>query len=384
MNELIEQRPLQLSIVSDTETFAGMTEEWRVLGKQASASFFMNWEWHYTWWQVYATPSDRLYLVRFTLDDKLVGLLPMYSRRPKFALKHRLMFLGTGEPVEDEVATEYLDLISHPDHQQEVADAAIDWLSSCKRWGTVELRYLLDDALLVQAYRARAELVTIERNVGNRYRVPLELSEEAHLENISKSRSKRMERSRRALVRDGGFEQISVTGAAELDKAFHYLAELNHERQAHKQRKSVFASDKFNQFHRLLIQLVIEHGGVNIHQFKLKHSLLAVIYCFYDENTCYYYQSGFSKRAANKYMPLTFAHLAEIQRNRGMGRRYYDFMRAEPPSYKEDFGCETTPMVTTFIFRSRWHLFGFNTRKIVRRKLVTVLNTFGINRNLMQ
>jgi len=83
-------------------------------------------------------------------------------------------------------------------------------------------------------------------------------------------------------------------------------------------------------------------------------------------------------------MPLTFAHLAEMERNRRLGRRYYDFMRAEPPTYKEDFGCETTAMVTTFVFCSKWRLFCFNMRKTTRRKLVTVLNTLGINRNLMQ
>jgi len=384
VNKLVEETLLQRSIVGDSDTFAGMADEWRALSKQASASFFMNWEWHYTWWQVYSTPGDRLYLVRFTLGDKLVGLLPMYSRRPNLALRHTLMFLGTGEAREDEVATEYLDLISHPDHRSDVAKAAVGWLSSCEQWGIVELRFLLEDALLVQAYRERAGMMTIERSVGYRYRVPLELDEAAHLEKISKSRTKRMERSRRALARDGGFEQISVTSATELNKAFHFLAELNHERQAHKQRKSVFASEKFNRFHRLLIELVIGHEGVNIHQFKLKHSLLAVIYCFYDEQTCYYYQSGFSKREANKYMPLTFAHLAEMQRNREAGRRYYDFMRAEPPSYKEDFGCEATPMLTTFIFCSKWRLFCFNARKTLRKNLVTALNTLGINRNLMR
>ena len=384
MNRLDKKKPLQLSIVSEIDAFARMADEWRALARQASASFFMNWEWHYTWWQVYSKPNHRLYLVRFTLGDILVGLLPMYSHRPRFALSRTLMFLGTGEAVDDEVATEYLDLIAHPDHQHGVADAAIEWLSSYERWAVVELRYLLDDALLVQVYRSREKLAILERCVGNRYRVPLELNEAAYIKNISKSRTKRMERSRRALARDGGFKQTSVASAAELNKAFHSLAELNHERQTHKNRKSVFASEKFNRFHRLLIELVIEHGGVNIHQFKLKHSLLAVIYCFYDRQTCYYYQSGFSKRAANKYMPLTFAHLAEMERNRGLGRRYYDFMRAEPPSYKEDFGCEVTPMVTTFIFCSKWRLVGFTTRKAIRRKLVTVLNTLGINRNLMQ
>lgn len=79
-------------------------------------------------------------------------------------------------------------------------------------------------------------------------------------------------------------------------------------------------------------------------------------------------------------MPLTFAHLAEIERNRELKREYYDFMRAEPPSYKEDFGCDTTPMVSTFIFCSQWGLSSFNIRKSFRRKVVAGLARLGVKR----
>ena len=377
----VETSELEVSIVSDRDSFSAMADEWRALAHQSSASFFMSWEWHYTWWQVYSNPHDRLYLARFTIGNQLVGLLPMYSRRQGLALSHTLFFLGTGEAREDEVATEYLDLIAHPDYRQIVADAAIKWLSGCEHWGAVELRFLLDDALLVQAYRSNKALFVIERNVGNRYRVDLQINETDHLAKISSSRIKRIERSRRALVRDGGLEQQSVASTTELNNAFKDLAELNHERQAHKRRKSVFASEKFNQFHRQLCERIFSHGGVDIHQFKLNHNLLAVLYCFYDEQTCFYYQSGFSKRAANKYMPLTFAHLAEMQRNRESGRLYYDLMRAETPSYKEDFGCETTPMFTTFLFCTRRRLISFNAGKAMRRTLVRVLNFLGIRRS---
>jgi len=109
-----------------------------------------------------------------------------------------------------------------------------------------------------------------------------------------------------------------------------------------------------------------------------------VIYCFYDKHACYYYQSGFSMRDSNKYMPLTFAHLGEMERNRESGRAFYDLMRAESPTYKEDFGCETTPMLTTFIFCTRWRLQVFNARKTVRRKIVAGLNSIGIRRSSRQ
>jgi len=380
LNKSVEAPNLTLSIVSDNDAFAAMADEWRALSAQASACFFMSWEWHYTWWQVYSASRDRLYIVRFTLGDKLIGLLPMYANRCGLTARRTMLFLGTGEARNDEVATEYLDVIAHPDHADAVANAALDWLAGCKNQGGVELRFMLDDALLVKAYRARSDLFLEERNVGFRYRVDLSDDESTHLENISKSRLKRIERSRRALIKAGGLKQESVDSPANLEFAFKRLAELNHERQANKGRKSVFASAKFGKFHHQLVERVFEIDAVDIHQFTLESKLLAVVYCFYDKQNCYYYQSGFSKRAANRYMPLTFAHLAEIERNRGLKRDYYDLMRAEPPSYKEDFGCETTPMVSTYIFYTQWRLNNFNFRKSLRRNLVAGLGRLGVKR----
>jgi len=382
VTEPVEAPNLTLSIVSDSEEFAAMADEWRALSAQASTCFFMSWEWHYTWWQIYATRVDRLYLVRLTHEGKLVGLLPMYTNRCGYTFRRTLLFLGTGEARDDEVATEYLDVIAHPDYEVAVADRAIDWLAGCDDWSNVELRFLLDDALLRQAYWRRDDVFMVERHVGFRYRVDLSQDESMHMEKKSKSRQKRLERSRRALVKDGGLEQFSVTSAIELDQAFKQLKELNHERQANKRRKSVFASEKFRTFHRQLTQRLFDLNAVDIHQFKLGTKLLAVLYCFYDEKTCYYYQSGFSKREANRYMPLTFAHLAEIERNRSKQRDYYDLMRAEPPSYKEDFGCETTPMVTVFIFCTHWRLIRFNFRTAIRRKMVTLAARLGVKRSL--
>jgi len=304
----------------------------------------------------------------------------MYTRGAGFALHRTLRFLGTGESREDEVATEYLDIIAAPEHAQQVANAALDWMSVCSHWASVELRFLLDDAQLTQAYRKRQDLFLVERNVGYRYRVDLAQDEQTHLQGISKGRKKRIERSRRAIEKDGGLTQESVDSIEKLEGAFRQLTELNHERQAQKMRKSVFASEKFRSFHQQLVKLIYNKEVVDIHQFKLEGKLLAVLYCFYDAKQCYYYQSGFSRRAANRYMPLTFAHLAEIERNRHSNRTHYDLMRAEPPSYKEDFGCETTVMVSTFLFCSKWRLLSFNVRKSLRRNLVAALALLGVKR----
>jgi len=368
---------LQISVIQDVKQFAGLENDWHALHAQANSCFFMNWDWHYTWWHIYAAPNDKLFIVQFTKNGELIGLLPMYLKRAGILSKHILYFLGTGEAHEDEVATEYLDVLAHPDHEVEVADAAIDWLSQRAKWRTAELRCVLDEALLVQAYRRRSDLNLVERCAGFRYRVDLSTDEATHLEKFSKSKSKRIARSGRALEKAGGLKHLSMHGIPEIDQAFKQLTELNHERQEQKQRKSVFASLKFRQFHRELIERIFESGSVNIHQFKLGANVLAIIYCFYDDKTCYYYQSGFARKAANKYLPLTFAHLSEIQTNRENGRQYYDLMRAQPPTYKSDFGCETTRVVNTYLFSRVWHMRFFQAHRKARRYLVAALARFA-------
>lgn len=138
------------------------------------------------------------------------------------------------------------------------------------------------------------------------------------------------------------------------DQAFHELGELNHERQAHMRRKSVFASPRFRQFHQTLCKRLHDTGAADIVRFHIGARLLAVLYCFYDTDTCHYYQSGFTRKDSNRFMPLTLAHLMEMQRSRDAGKRYYDFMRGEPPTYKEEFDCETSALLNVAMYRWRW------------------------------
>ncbi len=383
MNTALAKSPeFTISVVADNTAFAALRPEWQSLNASAaSSSFFMSWEWHYTWWQVYSTPQDQLFIVKFMINGALVGLLPLYLRQSGLMRASTMMFLGTGEPEADEVATEYLDVLAAPGFEEVVADAAIYWMAASEHCHQVEFRFLLDDSLILNASRRLPDLLHFEeRATGFRYRVDLREEQAGHLEHLPPSRLKRLKRSQKALEKEGGLIQHSVSNSDELASAFSGLIELNHERQEVKQRKSAFASIKFHKFHHQLSQCAFDQGAVNIHQFKLGSSLLAVLYCFYDERNCYYYQSGFSKRSANRYMPLTFAHLAEMRRSRDSGRHYYDFMRAEPPTYKDEYGCKTTAMFNLFAFTSEHHMKLNKVKRSARRNVVSLLGRAGIKR----
>lgn len=355
-NALINEPLLERIIIDDDARFADLADEWnRLLARCAAPTVFMRWEWHHTWWQVYAGCRDRLHIITWRCNGELVGLLPLY-RKPCHLIPGRvcLRLLGTGESRVDEVVTEYADLLLEPRLSAEIGALATDYLLQFKGWTRIEMSCLLEGSALHQALTRDGRRPSRASVAGYRYRTRLDVDDSRYLEQLGSSRAKRIRRSRRAVEKAGGLLSSAVETVEGFDQAFQELADLNHERQAHKGRKSVFASERFRRFHQLLCRRLHVEGAVDIVRFRLGSRLLAVLYCFYDGDTCYYYQSGFARRDANRFMPLTLAHLAEMQRNRQAGRHYYDFMRGDADSYKRDFNCDTHAMVDISVYRWQW------------------------------
>ncbi len=348
-----DSEELVQEIIGDNDAFERLADDWiSLIERSRSGSVFMRWEWHYTWWQVFAEKRSQLHIVTWRDRGRLVGVLPLYVHSSVLPGNTSLRFLGTGELQIDEVATEYGDLLAEQALEKRIAPMAAAYLISFKNWNRVDLLCLLDNAVVRQALAARQNIFQLERSAGLRYRIALQSDENSYLQSMDKGRAKRIRRSQRAALRDGGLTTKSIGSIDDFDRAFKELSELNHERQEHKQRKSVFASDRFRRFHHELCLRLYESGAVDVTRFYLNSRLLAILYCFYDAHTCHYYQSGFARKDANRYMPLTLSHMMEMQKNREAGRSYYDLMRGMPPCYKDDLGCETTAMVNLSLYSS--------------------------------
>jgi len=176
-------------------------------------------------------------------------------------------------------------------------------------------------------------------------------------------------------------EQRSVFHLQDANDVLKAVSELSDQRQQHTGRaKSAFASTRFLQFHHRILPLLYQLDGADVQHFYLNDELCAALYCFYDDSSCHYYQSGFVQSMANRYMPLTVAHLMEIERNREAGRRYYDFMRGDDDSYKKDFNCDITPMVNMVRFPSEAYRRVHETFTMSRQRVVKELKRIGVSR----
>lgn len=379
-NDAVIAQAIQVQCVSDVAEFAELRTEWDQLHSQCEhAAVFMTWAWHHTWWSIFGEGNE-LAILCARSNGELVGLMPLYIRRFSWPKASRVMFIGSGEGEADEVASEYLDALAAPGHKTTAVSPMLDWLNEHCADMCFQFQQLLEDANLVQALEDNNNDWVLEtKKVGFRYRLDLE-TETSDIP-MNQSRLKRVKRSLRAVERDGGFTQTSVFDIQHINDVLKNVSELSDQRQQHAKRvKSAFSSERFNRFHRRVLPLLYQLDGADVHHFYLDDELAAALYCFYDDTSCHYYQSGFVQSMANRYMPLTVAHLMEIQRNREQGRRYYDFMRGDADSYKSEFNCETTAMVNIVRFPTQGYRRVHETFTIGRQCVVKELKRLGVSR----
>ncbi len=376
-----------LEVVDTLAGFEALKPEWQALsGSDRHSSVFMEWDWHHAWWQIFASSHDRLHIITLRREQALVAVLPMYRKRSRLSMGPSLHLIGTGEARAEEVATEYGDLLMvaglDEDTRLRWASCVMQHLVGFSDWYRVNFMCLLNESWILRAARrSEGSLTRIESPAGRRYRARLADGEDAHFERMGASRGRRILRSRKAAEKCGGLTRSSLVETPDGTSHFDELVRLNNERLDSRGKRSSFSAVRFEEFHRELIRRWGDTGRADVICYDIGGATRAAIYCFADGHTCHYYQSGFSLEGANRFMPLTLAHLTEMQHRRNAGYQWYDLMRGTPPSYKEEFGCESEPMWNLSMYRSararRIHLLF----RRYRAWLVRVLADHNITRN---
>src|SRR5262245_65011767 len=104
---------MPIQVVSSPETFLDLRGEWNdLLSRSPRKSFFLTWEWQYSWWESYHRheAGRRLHLlVSRDGEGRPEAILPLYRQRvwsPPFGRLDLLRMVGF--PHE---SSEYLDVI---------------------------------------------------------------------------------------------------------------------------------------------------------------------------------------------------------------------------------------------------------------------------------
>ena len=351
------EKALTLSVIDSSTGLMTLRDEWNHLLEAFRArSICLRWEWLHTWWDIYHDSGVKPCVLLVRDGGRLVGLAPFYlqiEKKPGFPGVRTLRFLGTGEPEQEEVASEYLDIVALNGYEDKVAKAVWEHLRDKESWDQLVFNDVLEDSLVLTTLRrilvCERIPVALER-VGIRYSIVLPQTWQEYIAMLDDGAAKRLPYKRRKFERAGRVDYKRVTEPEELDHAFDELIRLHTMRWKKLGREGVFASSRFTDYHRRLARTLLPQGMLNLGLLSLDGVNIAAHYNLRHAGTEYFYQGGADVEHASKYSPGVIAHVYAIEAAILGGLDRYYFMKGGVASYKTEFGCEESPMHNMRVF----------------------------------
>jgi CelD/BcsL family acetyltransferase involved in cellulose biosynthesis len=345
-------------VIDSQEAFHSQREQWNELVEQSSScTFFMSWEWLDTWLSVYGDVVGRIIIILVREQDGgLVGAVPLYlvkeGKGSGACLSGRqLRFIGSGEDEWEEVASEYLDILSLPDREDQVCGFLLKEFAGFEfNWSQLNIENVLEDAvflrkfipLLMESGYHFSKILS-----GQRYRIGLPGSWQEYEVKLGKSMRRKVRQSRKRVheMDDNKTEAIK-----NIESGLSELVALHAERWKKKEEQGAFASPKFIAFHSEFMYRLLKNGGLRLRRTSIGNDLIGILYNIRFGNTESYYQSGFDLKGGSRIRPGIYAHMRAIEISIEEGVKYYDMMKGGDTSYKSEYQTELTPMFTVRLY----------------------------------
>jgi CelD/BcsL family acetyltransferase involved in cellulose biosynthesis len=326
--------------------------------------------WNSAWWRHYGRATDRLCL--WTVADHqgtIHSLVPWYLRQMPWG-QRVIRFLGTGE-----VCSEHLTILADADIQREVVMALARRLSEDEAgsWDTLELNGI--DAENEPVHDLVRILASMGHMVHSRptlraWRAELPESWDDFLRTMSRNRRERIRRSLRQTVDVGGAEVHSAVDLPSLERGWAILESLHAKRWQKAGQRGCFVSQRYAAFHREMAPRLLVAGKLRLRWIEIDGCPIAVEYGVCDDQTVYFYQSGFDPDAAHLSpgwlcVALSIKHAIEA------GYRRFDFLRGDE-AYKASLGARPRMLhdIRVFARHRRGQSFGHAWNLLCRTKSV--------------
>jgi hypothetical protein len=344
---------LSWSIVSSLRSLEELSGAWReLLARSGSDEPMLSPDWLLPWWRRFGGLGGRELRVGVAYrGDTLVGLVPLLARWHWYALGipfRRLELLGTGEPEQDEVCSEYLNVIAERGAEEEILAALAEALvrGVFGSWdelvlGGMDGTSALPAHLASELGRRGAPAVIEETEVA--CFIPLPATWEAYLQGIPATSRYLVNRSLRdfeAWAGDG-FELHEVTTRAELALGRRVLLALHGSRWGD---EGAFASPRFDAFHEEVMPAMLDRGALDLSWICARGEPVAAIYNLRWRGKVYSYQCGRRVDLPREIRPGIVMHAHAIRGAIAAGMREYDFLGGAS-QYKRKLAPATRPLV---------------------------------------
>ena len=320
------------------DEFSRYRDPWnRLLDASCSESFFLKWEWIYTFWETMDRDDAELQVCLFHEGSRLVGIAPLYAYSSTFMKipVRKLAFLG------DRVAGDYMDIIAEPGYEETCCREVMRRLRRQypAAYDVLELDGLCADSIL---YRYLQSGNDADKGfcLQPRFDCPrtiLAASYDKYMQGLSASTRYALGRKQRKLERACG---KAVTRHLDLVNNPHMLDvlfDLHRKRwNSMEGKQSTFSSSYRESFNSRLLQRLEEDDGF-FSCMSVDDEPVSILYIFLYKNNAFFYQNGWNPAFAAYGVGLLNIQQA-IEYAIGAGCRTFDFLRGEE-EYKYKF-CE--------------------------------------------
>ncbi|MGK0270824.1 MAG: CelD/BcsL family acetyltransferase involved in cellulose biosynthesis [Cocleimonas sp.] len=335
-----------IDCIHSKEKFLNLKHQWNQLVESSSCQNpFMLWEWMYTWWDVFGSRDNQLYIIAIYEGNSLISIAPFYIKK-KFKFSKRLSFIGEGENQADAIVTHYPDIIVSEKHQEIAVSKTVEYLRN-----SMENKHVFDfarfdlvkqDAVIHKVTKELSQNIETKReHSGNQFIIPLPTDGDEYIASLSKSARKQFRLKHNRLEKAGEFE---LANENDLSKGLEVVEKLHRSRWEEVVSTSIFDSQLFNSFHSKLCERFAGQDIVDIRTMTLNDSTIVAAYNFKYKKMSYSYLSGFNSEDDNRLSPMFVFDLLELKKLIDEGFHSFDLLVSESENnYKKRFGSNIIP-----------------------------------------
>ncbi len=325
--------PVSVKVISTTDAFADLKDEWNKLLNSSEATVFQSWEWQWVWWQNFKQ-GKRLFILLVLDDDELIGIAPLVKSFSLLELPLTVVsFLGG-------MITDYNDFISKRGHEERVVEAVFSYLKNQDGWEALDLNEISESSpnlrILKKVIQQVGDFEKRELAQDMAYRLFLPSDWDNLLPLLSKKFRWNINYYTRRLFRDYRVKIVRVDDEDEVKRAMDEFFKLHRKRWFEKKIPTLLLSKKYQNFHHQISQEFFQVGKLGLYLLHLNGKAVAALYGFEYGNVFYYYLGGFDPDWAHLSVSNVLTSLV-VKETIKRGFKVFDFLRGEE-EYKLKWG----------------------------------------------
>jgi CelD/BcsL family acetyltransferase involved in cellulose biosynthesis len=341
MTESFEQYHLSIVPISEYSSSKGsyLSKDWSLLEESAEANFFLSWSWIGAWLESY-TPNADVLSVHYKGELVALSLLckSSFSSWKRFTTR-RLHINQTGDPVLDQIWTEYNGILCSSVHEPQVQVLLMPFLvDHYAGWDELQVGAITQH--LAKTLHESSGLTRLDLWHSPSYGVDLDVLTSGRLnflDSLSRNSRYQIRRSLKLYAEEGGIKLQFAQTEQDAQLFFNEIAPLHMKKWGTRPGESGFSNPAFLRYHQNLIKGAFPLGQVDLIKISCGERVLGYIYNFLYKGRVYFYLSGLVSEPDSKLKPGLCAHALSIQHYMDKGYRFYDFMGGQD-RYKSNLG----------------------------------------------